>query len=142
MKKEKFIIGKSDKANFPDFNLKDVKVKIDTGAYTSTIHCSEIWEENNELKVIFLSDQHLQYTGEIITFKEYSLKKVRSSSGQSQLRYKVKGTITLFGKIFNTEFTLSRRDKMKYPVLLGRKLLNNNFLVDTSKKNLSHSQTH
>ncbi|SFT76678.1 Uncharacterized conserved protein [Lishizhenia tianjinensis] len=142
MKREKFIIGKTDKADFPDFNLSGVKVKIDTGAYTSTIHCNEIWEEENELKVVLLSPQHLQYTGEIITFKDYSLKKVRSSSGQSQIRYKVKGTITLFGKTFNTEFTLSHRDKMKYPVLLGRKLLNNNFLVDTSKKNLSHSQTH
>lgn len=141
MAKEKLIIGKVDRANFPKFNLRNVKVKIDTGAYTSTIHCNEIWEEENELKVVFLSDDHLQFTKEIITFKNYSLKKVRSSSGQSQIRYKVNGDIVLFGEIFNTEFTLSNRSKMKYPVLLGRKLLNRNFLVDTSKKNLSHSQT-
>lgn len=142
MQKDKLIIGKTDRAHFPEFKLKGVRVKTDTGAYTSTIHCEDIWEEDDTLCVKFLSPEYSQYTGEIITFKEYSLKKVRSSSGQSQIRYKVQGSIELFGKIFNTEFTLSRRDKMKYPVLLGRKLLNNNFLVDTSKKNLSHSQTH
>lgn len=136
--KELFIIGKSDRADFPIFNLKNIKVKIDTGAYTSSIHCKDIKEEKDELTVIFLSEQHSNYTGEIVRFSDYEIKKVRSSSGKSQMRYKVRANIVLFGKTFNTDFTLSDRTKMKFPVLLGRKLLNKNFLVNTSLKNQSY----
>ncbi|PKR79534.1 hypothetical protein CW751_14635 [Brumimicrobium salinarum] len=57
---------------------------------------------------------------------------MRSSSGELQNRYIVEGNIRLFGKIFTTEFTLSKRDLMKNPVLLGRKLLSHNFLIDTA----------
>jgi hypothetical protein len=136
--KKHYVIGKSDRADFPIFNLKNIKVKIDTGAYTSSIHCSEIKEEDDKLFVIFLSEKFSNYTGETITFTDYEIKKVRSSSGKAQLRYKVRANIVLFGETFNTEFTLSDRRKMKFPVLLGRKLLNKNFLVNTSLKNQSY----
>jgi hypothetical protein len=48
--------------------------------------------------------------------------------------------IVLFGEAFLTEFTLSERGEMKYPVLVGRKLLNRNFIVDTAKTNISFKQ--
>jgi len=38
-------IGRIDKADFPELNLQNIEVKIDTGAYTSAIHCDYI-EEN------------------------------------------------------------------------------------------------
>ena len=139
--KKQYVIGKSDRADFPIFNLKNIKVKIDTGAYTSSIHCSQIKEEGDALHVVFLSEKFSNYTGETITFPDYEIKKVRSSSGKAQLRYKVKANIILFGQTFNTEFTLSDRTKMKFPVLLGRKLLNKNFLVNTSEKNQSYQIT-
>jgi len=132
MKKPKLIIGKKDVADLPIFGLSGVQVKIDSGAYTSTIHCAKVEENQGRLEVIFLDKKDDSYTGNKVIFEEYSVKKVRSSSGQSHHRYKVKGNIILFGKKYNTEFTLSRRTKMRYPVLLGRKLLNKRFLIDTS----------
>lgn len=131
------IIGRVDKADFPIFNLEEILVKIDSGAYTSAIHCSKIKEENGVLYVIFLDKSNSGYTGEVVVFNEFSVKKVRSSSGEAQWRYKVKGNILLFGKKYNTEFTLTKRSKMRYPVLLGRKLLNKKFLIDTSLSNES-----
>lgn len=139
--KKQYVIGKSDRADFPIFNLKKIKVKVDTGAYTSSIHCSKIEEIEDKLHVIFLSEKCSNYTGETIIFHEYEIKKVRSSSGKSQMRFKVKASIILFGETFNTEFTLSDRSKMKFPVLLGRKLLNKYFLVNTSVKNQSYQIT-
>jgi hypothetical protein len=137
LKKEKHIIGRSDLADFPRFGLKSVPVKIDSGAYTSTIHCASIRQLENSLEVVFMDKLRPSYTGEKVIFTEFSVKKVRSSSGQSQLRYKVKGDIILFDKKYNTEFTLSMRSKMRYPVLLGRKLLSKRFLIDTALKNQS-----
>lgn len=132
MKKKQLIIGRKDVADLPRFGLSGVPVKIDSGAYTSTIHCAKVEENDGKLEVIFLDKKDVAFTGEKVIFEEFSVKKVRSSSGQAQYRYKVKGNILLFGKKYNTEFTLSRRTKMRYPVLLGRKLLNKRFLIDTS----------
>lgn len=131
------IIGKFDIADFPTFNLKDVSVKIDSGAYTSTIHCSQVQETKEGLAVVFLSEEEEGYTGETKLFKHFHSKKVRSSSGELQERYSIKGEIILFGHVYKTEFTLSKRDMMRYPVLLGRKLLSHNFIIDTSLSNLS-----
>ncbi len=138
MTQSKDKIGRDDIADFPLFGLEDVKIKTDSGAYTSTIHCSEIKELNGKLEVIFLEPDEKGYTGKSVTFNEFERKKVRSSSGEQQERYIIKGTITLFGKEHNTEFTLSSRDLMRYPVLLGRKLLSGNFIIDTSLSNLSY----
>jgi len=132
MKKQQLIIGRKDRADLPRFGLAGVQVKIDSGAYTSTIHCTKVEEADGRLEVVFLDKKDESFTGEKVVFEEFTVKKVRSSSGQSQFRYKVKGNIMLFGKKYNTEFTLSRRTKMRYPVLLGRKLLNKRFLIDTS----------
>lgn len=135
-KKQKTIIGKSDIVDLPLFQLENIKVKIDSGAYTSTIHCSHIKETEQGLRVIFLDKKENGYTGESIYFKEYKYKKVRSSNGEMQERYVIKGNIVLFGKKYSTEFTLSKRNLMRYPVLLGRKLLNR-FLIDTTLSNTS-----
>lgn len=140
-KRTKNIIGRYDFADFPNFNLENVPVKIDSGAYTSTIHCKSI-NLNNEgdLEVIFLDKKHSSFTGEKHVFKLFETRKVRSSSGESQKRFTIKGNITLFGKTYKTSFTLSSRSKMKYPVLIGRRLLNKRFLIDTSLLNMSLKQ--
>ena len=40
----KITVGRIDKADFPELSLKDIDLKIDSGAYTSSIHCSNIEE--------------------------------------------------------------------------------------------------
>ena len=138
MTKNKKTIGRDDIADFPSFGLQDVKIKTDSGAYTSTIHCKSIEEIDDKLQVVFLEPKENGYTGQTVTFNTFERKKVRSSSGEQQERYIVKGSIRLFEKEHNTEFTLSSRDLMRYPVLLGRKLLSGNFIIDTSLTNLSN----
>jgi hypothetical protein len=94
--------------------------------------------DEGELEVIFLDKKHSAFTGEKHFFRDFETRKIRSSSGESQRRYTIKGNITLFGKTYKTSFTLSSRSKMKYPVLLGRRLLNKRFLIDTSLTNTSY----
>jgi hypothetical protein len=69
----------------------------------------------------------------------FTEKKVKSSFGDYEFRYQVKLRMTIFGKNYLTRFNLSNRKNMKYPVLLGRKFLNNRFIVDVSKQDLSHN---
>ncbi len=138
---EKIVIGRRDIADLIDFDLVQVPVKVDSGAYTSSIHVKTVEEINkngeNLLEVVFLDENHKSFTGIPHYFEKFKTKKVRSSTGEVQLRYFIKTKIKLFDQVFTTEFSLTKRKGMKFPILLGRKLLNKRFLIDTSKVNLS-----
>ncbi|MGJ8591203.1 MAG: ATP-dependent zinc protease family protein [Aquaticitalea sp.] len=138
----KKVIGRIDKADFPTLDLFDIDIKIDTGAYTSSIHCHKVIIIENELICIFYDKDHPHYNGKEIKFKEFSTAKVKSSNGTVQKRYKVKTTIILFEKKYSISLTLSTRDDMKYPILIGRKFLTKKFVVDVTQKNVSYNQKH
>lgn len=142
MKKKK--IGRIDKADFPEFQLKDINVKIDTGTYNSSIHCSDINEiVKNGKKIIrfkLLDNEHEGVYFDELFIDNYLLKEIKSSNGISEMRFVVDSEIILFGKKYLTSFSLTDRSDMKYPILLGRKLLANNFLVDVTKTDLSYKK--
>lgn len=131
---DKILIGRRELAWLPDFGLAEVKAKVDSGAYTSSIHVSYCQQEGELLRVVFLDDKHAAFTGKKMTFKKFRTKKVKSSTGQVQERFFVFGTIKIAGEKFKTEFSLTMRKGMRYPILLGRKVLNKRFVVDTSRK--------
>ena len=54
-----------------------------------------------------------------------------------QLRYLIKTRICLFEQEYPIELTLSDREEMSFPILIGRKFLTHRFIVDVSKENLS-----
>lgn len=140
---KQFVIGRKDKADLPDFKIENVLVKVDSGAYSSSIDCESVnlitINEEECLEVVFLNKNRSEYTGEKFIFKKFKCKRVKSSSGHTQNRFFISGNIVLFGKAYSTVFSLSNRSKMKTPLLIGRKLINKNFLIDTSKVNFSYN---
>ncbi|MDN3491784.1 ATP-dependent zinc protease family protein [Winogradskyella bathintestinalis] len=137
----KKILGRIDKVNFPDLQLNNIDVKMDTGAYTSAIHCSKIREVNGKLHCIFESKGHPNFKSEEIIFDSYTYTDVKSSNGHRENRYKIKSTVVFFGKTYKINLTLSTRDDMKFPVLIGRQFLKNKFMVDVDLQNQSFKQT-
>lgn len=133
----KKIIGRIDKADFPELDMKEIAIKIDTGAYTSSIHCDNIYEENGVLTCSFLDQEHPDYNHKLFTFTDFEIAKVKSSNGISQKRYKIKSTIKIVGKTYKISLTLSDRKEMRFPVLIGRKFLNKKFIVDPQLTNVS-----
>ncbi|WP_142784317.1 ATP-dependent zinc protease family protein [Changchengzhania lutea] len=134
------VIGRIDKADFPLLDLYEIDIKIDTGAYTSSIHCHQVKIEGDLLKCTFYDKGHPLYNGKEITFDTYQIAKVKSSNGIVQERYKVNTTIIIFNKKYKINLTLSTRDDMKYPILIGRRFLNKKFIVDVSLKNVSYQK--
>ena len=133
------IIGMHEDINIPKKNISQLRTKTDTGAYNSAIDCcyaeeKEDSEGDTVLSFTLLNPRHKLYTGKKHITKKYKVKKVRSSNGIETLRFQVKLRIELKGETFTTTFNLSDRSKMRYSVLLGRKLLANRFLVDVSKR--------
>lgn len=137
----KIIFGRKELASFPGLNINELPVKIDSGAYSSSIDCSSIKEVVvngvKHLEVVFLHPNNKLFTGEKKIVKHFTHKKVTSSSGNAQVRYLIDLNIKFKDKVYTTPFTLTNRMGMKSPVLIGRKLLNKNFLIDTSKKYLN-----
>ena len=138
----KITIGRVDKADFPELHLEDIDLKIDSGAYTSSIHCSNIEEIviNDEKFIRFklLDPEHTLYNNKEFTTKNYTSKLVKSSNGISAERFLIETEIIIFNKTLPIHLTLSERKEMKFPILLGRKFLNKIFVIDTAKTDLSH----
>ncbi|MFB9055420.1 ATP-dependent zinc protease [Mariniflexile ostreae] len=133
----KKVIGSVDKIDFPQLNLFNIDVKIDTGAYTSAIHCSEIIEEDGVLKCTFYSKKHPNFSGKQVIFDSFSRTNVKSSNGIKENRYKIKSEIVFFEKTYKINLTLSTRYDMKFPVLIGRQFLKRKFIVDVDLQNVS-----
>ncbi len=134
------IIGRIDKADFPKINLRRIRVKIDTGAFTSAFHCCKIEEtRERKLRVIFLDPDDPKYTGKIHLFKKYAKKSVKSSNGESSDRFIISTQIRFHRRLYTAEFSLTFRGDMRYPVLIGRKFLaENHFVVNPQLRNYLH----
>lgn len=129
------VIGRAEKADFPQLGVKKVPVKIDTGADACSIWATATELENGRLHVIFFGPDSVWFTGKEHVFQknEYSITRIANSFGQREIRYKVKLGIRVKNRLIRASFTLSDRSSKLYPVLLGRSLLKNKFLVDVSR---------
>ena len=142
--KKKITIGRKDKAEFPELGLIDIDIKIDTGAYTSAIHCHKIGTKTIDGKEVLiftlLDPSHPQYDKKEYSTERYHEKLIKSSFGRSEKRFVVQSDIKLFGKTYPIQLSLSERGEMKFPILIGRRFLIGKFIVDPSKYNLSFKQ--
>lgn len=131
----KVILGRAETVHFNDLDIADIPAKVDTGAYRSAIHASHIKlsDDGEELSFRLLGGHPV--FGELaqkITVHDFALVNISNSFGHREDRYEVKLKVKIGNKSFKTTFTLANRESMIYPVLLGRKLLNRRFLVDTA----------
>lgn len=134
------IIGRVEKITFLNWNINDLPIKIDTGAYTSSIHCQYIIEKEGVLEFKLLCPKTEKFNSQLVTTSEYHIKKIRSSNGSFQKRYIVDTIVFFYGKKYKIKLSLSDREKMNYPVLIGRRFLNKKFMVDVSQKNIAFNQ--
>lgn len=143
-RRRKRVIGRMDRVDLPQFDLTDLPCRIDTGAASSALHCHKvklIEREGIEMISFHLLDpSHKDYEYQEFRTMDFKERSIKNSFGTSESRFVIKTRIELFGKKFKTEFTLSDRGKMTYPVLLGRRALYNRFLVDVTEKDLSYKE--
>lgn len=141
-KNPKLVIGRKDKVDFPELGLYDITAKIDTGAYTSAIHCHEIRivRKGKKRLVSFrlLDPSHPTYEGTTLSHELLALRRIKNSFGQVEERCIIRTYVTIFGRNYEIELSLADRSRMECPVLLGRKLLRKRFIVDVGMVNLSY----
>jgi hypothetical protein len=134
--KEKKTIGRTDWVDFPDLNLSAIPAKIDTGAYTTALHCQKIYlhPETGALCFIPLSPEFDAWQGQEISTHEFRKKTIKNSFGEAEERYLIKTRIRIGKRLINSVISLTHRGTMRFPVLVGRKILKKRFLVDVEKE--------
>jgi len=123
------IIGRREYVNFPLFNITHVEAKIDTGAYTCAIDCNHIELKTEEGKKIL---SFRLFNHQLYSVEEFTQKKIKNSFGEMEERYVIKTLISIGRKKIKTTISLSDRGNMRYPVLIGRRLLKGKFIVDVN----------
>jgi hypothetical protein len=131
------LIGRRELVDFPVLGLTGMDAKIDTGAYTSALHCTEIGERTEgEAKYLWFrlhgKNEQTEEPKEH-RFTDYTRKKIKSSTGEPEERFVIKTPVKIGSRIINTTISLSDRASMRYPVLLGRRLLKRKFIVDVAR---------
>ncbi len=135
MIKEKLRIGRRETIDFPELGLYGIIAKVDTGAYTTALHCHDIREEKGVLYFKLLDPTHPDYNEQEQLFSDYFQKEIKNSFGEVEKRYMIKTTVKIGSKRIKSLISLTDRGTMRYPVLIGRKLLKNRFIVDVSLLN-------
>jgi hypothetical protein len=136
--KEKRIIGRREYIDFPELGLKAIIAKMDTGAYTSALYCHDIREENGVLIFRLLHPSYSNYDPQEHRFTVYGQKDIKNSFGETETRFTIKTIVKIGRKRIKSVFSLTDRSDMRYPVLIGRKILNNRFIIDVSLVNTLH----
>lgn len=126
------IVGAFELVTLPKLGVRGKQAKIDTGAYSGALHCTDIMIvrrgliRKRILKFTPLGNPEL--AAETDTFvKTY----VRSATGHRIKRYIIDTTIEIAGKTYPIRIGLADRSDLKRAVLIGRRFLReNNLLVD------------
>jgi len=132
---EKLIIGRSEYLDLPDWHIRGLLAKVDTGARSSALHVENLVElaENRVMFNVVLSNgakrKYKRIIAEVVRWA-----KVKSSSGHYNMRCFVRTRIRIGGVIKEIEISLDSRDDMSYRMLLGRSALEGEFLVDVGKR--------
>lgn len=144
MEVSKILIGRRDRIDLPELGYTNIRAKIDSGAFGSVIHCSHIEvihkDDKDLLSLVLLDASYPGFREKLYYFESYKDKLVKNSSGDAEHRYSIQTDVVIFGKRIKTDFTLTDRSRMKYPILLGRKFLRQGFIVDVTLKNVSYKQ--
>jgi len=134
------ILGRSDRVDLPQLGVFDIQAKVDTGAYTSSLHCQSAEIVDGVLEFVLLDEEHPEFTGVRFRFADYEVRDIRNSFGEVERRFVIVTTMKIFDEDIETEFSLCNRGSLKFPVLIGRKILRNRFLIDVNQRNLSSRQ--
>ena len=128
------VIGYIERVDLPGLELFALDAKIDTGADSCSMHCDDIEVEGENVIFTLHDEVHPAYHGKRLTLPIFKIKNVKSSNGRSEERVFVKSMVKLGCKTYEAEISLTNRENMKYPMLIGRRFLSHHYLIDVSHK--------
>ena len=137
MKTELEFVGWREIVSLPQFKLKDIKAKIDTGAKTSALHAEAIEyvtvKGKKYVRFIIVTDEGKKL---VIRSPFIEEREIKSSTGHKTIRPVVRTQLKMGMEEFDIEITLINRDLMGFRMLIGREALNGRFLINPARSHL------
>ena len=131
------VIGWREWVGLPDFGIRHIKAKVDTGARSSSLHAFDLheFERDGACWVRFQvhpvqrkKDRTVSVEAQVLEYRS-----IRSSSGKASMRPVIVTNVRLLGITWPVELTLASRDEMGFRMLLGRTAFRRRFLVDAGR---------
>jgi len=143
-------VGWKEYLDLPDLGIFRLKAKVDTGARTSTLHVDsiavlEVFADGSELvELAFVPDRRRPELR--IETRTRVLRRIRvvDSGGHAEVRPLIETDMVLGPCAKKILITLTDRSGLLFRMILGRKALEGDFLVDVAAKYLFrkwHPQT-
>jgi hypothetical protein len=129
------VIGWTELVDLPEWGVKRLRAKVDTGARTSALHVENI-EELPRGFVRFDVVLHREKRDRRVHVKAKISRStgVRSSSGHREHRLFVETTLRLGPLEKRVEISLVDRQKMRHRMLLGRAALTGPLRIDVNRR--------
>lgn len=136
------VIGWKEYVALPELGVPSLKAKVDTGARTSSLHVAAIRslgepsDGESEIEITMAPDR--RRPERLVRARVHQLARIRvtDSGGHTELRPVIETLVVLGGVEKRIRITLADRSTMLFRMILGRKALEGDFLVDVSKKYL------
>lgn len=142
------VVGWHEPVVLPELGVERAYAKIDTAADHSTLHAVAIVAVGAD--EVEFSAPMLRYQKSCSHWLRGGVRRVRapvvderiirSSNGTDDVRFVIETRISLGGVTFETHLSLTNRDGLRFPMLIGRSALAGRFLVDAGKSHLTEEQ--
>lgn len=129
------LMGWLERVDFPDWQIKGVKAKVDTGAKTSSLDVDhiEITKDNRvRFNVVLKKTPFVKKIP--LSAKISRIAKVKSSPIHNEHRIFVKTLIKIGEVEQEIELNLINRSNMVYRMLIGRSAIPDHFHIDPAHK--------
>lgn len=124
---KKLILGKEEWCSLPELGLPAVKVRVDSGAQTSSLHAFNIQAYmENGVKYVRFDIHPMQGDRNIVQSckaRVIDRRSIKNSSGSKEKRHVIQTPVMIGDTTWDIEITLTNRDSMGYRMLLGREAM-------------------
>lgn len=133
-------IGWREWVSMPDLGVAEIKAKVDTGADNSSLHAYNIERFEREGAAFVRFDVHPRQrkSKPVINCEAAVVKErtVKNPGGRSETRPVIRTTLIVAGVEVEALVNLTTRDEMTFRMLLGRRTMRRNFIVDPGRSYL------
>jgi hypothetical protein len=119
------LIGWRERVHLPKLGLGPLIAKIDTGARSAALHAEDIIIRGSHVRFAIPNNGRKHHYELPIKGQ----RRVKSTSGHSEIRAVVETDIAIGLSKFTAEITLTDRADMGVPMLLGRATIRGRFIV-------------
>ncbi len=142
-RRERPVIGWREWVGLPELGVPSIKVKVDTGARSSSLHAFDLERfARDGADWVRFTVHPLQRDWRTSIRAEVPLLEMRvvrnpGGGGREEVRPVVHTAVELMGRQWPIELTLTRRDRMGFRMLLGRSAVRGRFVVDPGRSFLA-----